>query len=224
MWDPFARGAASAGCPAPARGSDHRPSLLRPWRLPRPPGSLGVTFRCASPSSEQWSLSVEGARSCGPRRRGGYDRNDTTTRHRPAAPEGLACLGWLAASNRPGTPRHRASLQRRDVVGAGGHDGRRRTEPPLLPPVPALSRRSLRRPGPRDLAFRHGPDLRLIGTADLVVDGVVKHFEAYEVASEYRTVFTATGESGGFRETDITTRASAVPPSMRSGSYAWAKR
>lgn len=57
-----------------------------------------------------------------------------------------------------------------------------------------------------------------------MVDGVVKHFEAYEVASEYRTVFTATGESGGFRETDITTRASAVPPSMRSGSYAWAKR
>ena len=39
---------------------------------------------------------------------------------------------------------------------------------------------------------------RVIGVADLEVDGVVKRFEAYEVASEERTVMTATWETGGF--------------------------
>jgi len=48
------------------------------------------------------------------------------------------------------------------------------------------------------LPFAVAQTYRLIGTADLEVDGVVKRFEAYEVSSEYRTVFTATWETGGF--------------------------
>lgn len=44
---------------------------------------------------------------------------------------------------------------------------------------------------------------RPIGTAELAVDGVVKRFEAYEVASEVRTVFTATWETGGFIAGDM---------------------
>ena len=48
------------------------------------------------------------------------------------------------------------------------------------------------------LPFAAAQTYRLIGTAGLEVDGVVKHFEAYEVSSEYRTVFTATWETGGF--------------------------
>ena len=48
------------------------------------------------------------------------------------------------------------------------------------------------------LPFAAAQTYRLIGTADLVVDGVLKRFEVYEVASEYRTVFTATWETGGF--------------------------
>jgi len=53
------------------------------------------------------------------------------------------------------------------------------------------------------LPFAAAQTYRPIGTADLVVDGVVKRFEAYEVASEVRTVFTATWETGGFIAGDM---------------------
>ena len=48
------------------------------------------------------------------------------------------------------------------------------------------------------LPFAVAQTYRLIGTADIAFDGIEKRFEAYEVSSEYRTVFTATWETDGF--------------------------
>lgn len=48
------------------------------------------------------------------------------------------------------------------------------------------------------LTLTAAQDYRVIGTAEVTYDGIVKRFEAYEVSSEYRVVFTATWETGGF--------------------------